>query len=110
MCDSVSRSEILRGEPSITSAPPLILLQSEEECLDQKVATKETGEAEGSGAGEKGTSEADVGTDSPPVSSGLSLSASANLPSSDAWSSSVPTSSAGSAAWSVEQAISEVCY
>ena len=109
MCDSTSNSEILNltGEPSITSAPPLILLQSEEESTDQGKSSGvdgATGVVHAKGNCESSTTQTSTSSSSPNQSL---------LPSSHNWSSvegsrCAPTTSAVPDALTQDQVLSEV--
>ena len=107
MWDSTSNSESLTGEPTITSAPPLILLQSEDRGGDQGKLS----DADGATAGVQETSEsaaADTSTPCPPPPPSQSL-----VPSSHSWSSAEGPSCASTTPplpdeWNLDQVLSEV--
>lgn len=107
MWDSTSNSDSLIGEPTITSAPPLILLQSEDGGVDQGKSSGADGAAGVVQARENSES---ATTDTirfcPPPDQSL-------LPSSHNWNSAeglscVPTTQSLPDVWNLDQVLSEV--
>lgn len=109
MWDSTSNSESLTGEPTITSAPPLILLQSEDGGGDQGKSSDTDGAA--AGVQEKSESAAaDTFTPCPPPPPPPSQSL---VPSSHSWNSAEGPSCASTTPplpdeWNLDQVLSEV--
>lgn len=97
MCDSNSSSGILIGEPPISSAPPLILLQSEEDSVNP-----------GSSCGTAITSEERAGVSSGVSISGPTLECNEQPPSSHAWCTTATSSNAlPPDTWTLDQVLSE---